>query len=207
MDRLSPRSSQTLTTLDLHYNSIDDVSRRSFASEPSETLTWHVLSLRWSRALTTLDLWGNSIGNRGAQHLGEALRVNQVRHWRWSFSAILCPRSPQTLTTLDLSSNSIGHAGAQHLREASRVNQVSCCERETPSIFFLIDDHRRPRLSGFSTVSGVDRRMEESKVGFGRCAVTAPVLQLAFGFLCWPLYLKVWISLVLNKKCFSLYVD
>ena len=212
-DLLCPPSSQTLTTLHLQGNDIGAAGAQHLgeALRVNQVRHWRwsfsdVLCPPSSQTLTTLDLQYNSIGDAGAQYLGEGLRVNQVRHWRWSFSDVLCRRSSQTLTTLDLSDNSFGAEGAQHLREAWQVNQVSCCERETPSIFFLIDDHRRPRLSGFSTVSGVGHRMEEYKVGFGQCAVTAPVLQLAFGFFCCPLYLKVWISRLLNKTCFSLYV-
>ena len=59
-------------------------SRRGLAGESSETLTtWsfpYILSPRSSQTLTTLDLSDNRIGDGGAQYLGEALRVNQVRH-------------------------------------------------------------------------------------------------------------------------------
>ena len=75
-------------------------SRRGLAGEPSETLTMEFprcsMSITSSQTLTTLDLSCNSIGDAGAQHLGEALRVNQVRHWRWD---VLCPPSSQTLTS------------------------------------------------------------------------------------------------------------
>ena len=130
---LCPPSSQTLTTLNLQRNDRcrrSAASRRGLAGEPSETLRWSFPNEPSSQTLTTQ--------HAGAQHLGEALRVNQVRHWRWSFPNVLSLWWSQTLTTLELDGNSIGAAAAQHLREASRVNRVSCCERETRAYFLSL---------------------------------------------------------------------
>ncbi|CAO3563710.1 unnamed protein product [Mortierella alpina] len=56
--------------------------------------------------LTSLDLSGNSIGDKGAQALSEALKINS------------------TVTTLNLGSNSIGANGAQALSEALKTNST-----------------------------------------------------------------------------------
>ena len=184
-------------------------SWRGLAGEPGETLTMsvplfyvhhhHRHSPHWIFRATV-------IGDGGAQHLGEALQVNHVRHWQGIFADVLSPGSSQTLTTLDIGYNNIGAEGVQHLRDASRVNQVSCCDRKAPGIFFLIDDYRRSRSLKYSGVSRMGGWREESSVGFRRCAVTVSVLELLFRFLWSPLYQKVWTSRVLNKTCFLLYV-
>ena len=72
-----------------HRRCRNTASGRSFAGESSETLTNSFLEHlfhRESQTLTALNLSRNSIGPVGAQHLGEALGVNQVRQLTSSFS-------------------------------------------------------------------------------------------------------------------------
>ena len=82
----------------------------------------------FAQTLTTLDLYDNQIGNKGAEHLGVALRRNSVRvetrkqvysSWFRLFFVI-----SQTLTTLGLSMNQIGDKGAEHLGVALLTNSV-----------------------------------------------------------------------------------
>ena len=56
------------------------------------------------------------------------------------------------------------------------MNQVSCFEREAPSMFFLFDDHRRSGSVESGSGSRMGDRVEESRVGCGRCAETVPVV-------------------------------
>jgi hypothetical protein len=66
----------------------------------------------------------NQIGEQGAGHLAEALKINQVivlcvfrsRSDSWSFT--------QTLIVLDLGKNEIEEEGAEHIAEALKINKV-----------------------------------------------------------------------------------
>ena len=80
------------------------------------------------QTLTTFSLAYNSVSNDGAEHLANALKVNQV-DIGYLGCASSCVDSKyvscwQTLTTLDLSGNKIRWRGAQHLAESVRINQV-----------------------------------------------------------------------------------
>ncbi|KAF9904158.1 hypothetical protein EC991_002993 [Linnemannia zychae] len=88
------KTNNTLTTLDLSYNSIGPNGAQALA----EALKINTL--------TTLDLQSNSIGDNGTQALAEALKTNN------------------TLTTLDLYNNEIGPYGAQALAEALKINST-----------------------------------------------------------------------------------
>ena len=184
-------------------------SRRGLAGEPSETLTMKFLRCSMPAIITDTHHTESSAqqyqccrsaaSRRGLA--GEPSETLTMKFPQCSMSAIIT----DTHRTVSL--------GQQDRWCRSEASEGSLASKSSKllwaggsCIFFITDDYRRPRLSGFSTVSGVGHWMEEFKVGFGRCAVTAPVLQLAFGFCCCPLYLKVWISRLLNKTCFSLYV-
>ena len=79
---------------------------------------------RCSKTLTTLLLGNNGVSDDGAQHLGEGLVVNHVRHWQKFGLDLHINRCTQTLTTLDLIGNSIGTAGVRYLGEALMINHV-----------------------------------------------------------------------------------
>ena len=91
-------SSITALATDTHYTAPwgeqfrrrrSRASRCRLASESSETLPIAFLLLTsqpWPQTLTTLNLFKNKVGDLGAEHLGAALRVNQVRHWPSNFS-------------------------------------------------------------------------------------------------------------------------
>ena len=73
----------TESSAEQYRRSRSRASRCSVASESSETVTIQflvLLSQPWLQTLTTLNLELNSIGAVGAEHLGAALRMNQVRH-------------------------------------------------------------------------------------------------------------------------------
>ncbi|CAF2064576.1 unnamed protein product [Rotaria magnacalcarata] len=87
---------QTLTTLDLGHNYMQDEGAQYFAD-----------ALRNNTTLTTLNLGINRIGNLGAQYLAGALQNNT------------------TLTILNLSISHIENLGAQYLAWALQNNTVS----------------------------------------------------------------------------------
>ena len=68
----------------------------------------------------------NEIGDRGAQCLAAALRLNTVRILSSRFVLLqhLNLSFAQTLISLYLSNNHIGDKGAEHLGNALRQNQV-----------------------------------------------------------------------------------
>ena len=82
--RLS-RPSQTLTTLELQYNSIQAAGAKYLADALRiNQVTGRLLLLLYSllahpsQTLTTLDLQYSCIGADGAKHLADTLRTNQV---------------------------------------------------------------------------------------------------------------------------------
>lgn len=82
-----PHLKQTLTTLHLEENNIDDKAVHHIASALQvNTVTPKLLHIKslvcylpLPQTLTTLHLDVNPIGTEGAQHLASALRVNTVR--------------------------------------------------------------------------------------------------------------------------------
>ena len=80
------------------------------------------------QTLTTFSLAYNSVSNDGAEHLANALKVNQV-DIGYLGCASSCVDSKyvscwQTLTTLDLSGNKIKDPAARHLLEALQIYRV-----------------------------------------------------------------------------------
>ncbi|CAO3564082.1 unnamed protein product [Mortierella alpina] len=116
------------------------------ALEPGSTsTTWHLRdgSERSNKPLTlteglstrtSLDFSGDSIGNKGAEALSEALKINSTvtalglrctsigGKGAQALSEAL--KTNSTLTTLDLASNWIGANGAQALSEAFKINST-----------------------------------------------------------------------------------
>ncbi len=74
------------------------------------------------QTLTTLELGSNSIGSKGAQHLADGLRNNNVNIF---LCYLLFHLFVQTLIILNISSNTIGWKGAQHLADALQTNKVN----------------------------------------------------------------------------------
>ena len=111
----------SLSSLDLHANSIGDEGANSLAQ-----------ALRVNTSLSSLNLHCNSIGDEGANSLAQALRVNT------SLSSLYLSRNSigndgansltqalrvnTSLSSLDLFGNSIGNEGANSLAQALRVN-------------------------------------------------------------------------------------
>jgi len=77
------------------------------------------------QTLTTLNLEGNQVKDAGAQVVGQALEINQVRYiYNFVSSIVSLLYLLQTLTTLNLERNGIRDTGAQAIGQALERNQV-----------------------------------------------------------------------------------
>jgi hypothetical protein len=84
-------------------------------------------SHHFTQTLTTLYLSINQIGQKGVQHLADALEQNKVTLIppHSSYQSFLTRHFTQTLTALYLSNNQIGDQGAQHLADVLKQNKVT----------------------------------------------------------------------------------
>ena len=106
----------------------------------------------WWQTLTTLKLSGTDgdgigIGDEGAKHLANALKINRVSDELYSLFN-RCLRS-QSLTTLEIDRNGIGSEGAQALAIARIINEVSHCLYSFTWMSFFITDMQSSGMIGF----------------------------------------------------------
>lgn len=95
---------------------------------------FHRIFTFFSKTLISVELGNNQIGDKGAEHLANALQQNKVTGIVLFCSyPIIFYYFSQTLTTLDLYNNRIGFYGGQHLADALEQNKVT----RMVSVFFL----------------------------------------------------------------------
>ena len=126
----------------MHWRSIEWVPISS--NTRSNTALWQTLT---TLNLSGTDSDGIGIGDEGAKHLANALKINRVSHDLYS-RFDLCAQS-QSLTTLEIHSNGIGSEGAQALAIARITNEVSQCLYSFTNMSFFITDMQSSGKIGF----------------------------------------------------------
>ncbi|CAF4088464.1 unnamed protein product [Adineta steineri] len=115
---------QTLTTVNLSFNEIEDIGAQHLAN-----------TLRNHQTLTILDLSCNQIGNNGAQHINDAFKENKTLiqldlkgnpgHYCRTVSAAIQIRNDKTINKIDLRWKSIDDIGMKFLTDALINNEVT----------------------------------------------------------------------------------